>query len=303
MKTSDEYTGPVTVVLLWGLPGSGKTHWCKEAYPVNPRTGLHDTTKAVVTNLDNILRSRDKYPNPFQLMADRVIGTLGSNKLFRSKEKSLVIDGLFTTNALADQLFTAITTYRDRAAYLGDREIKFRVILWKEDREACRHNDLGRRKKDSVLAIDHSTFEEPSAEFLAKWGMTRNDVAIKTVYRKPQIEVWMDETVSGHEKGVLKSDNWCLGGSSRNCYGDRSYLSVDVPPASFDDLDSLLETIAPDLTMLEYKRIERECVKIVSFEESDYYTDGTYAAYQCDLAALHALLGTFGKIKIKSAPQ
>ena len=57
----------------------------------------------------------------------------------------------------------------------------------------------------------------------------------------------------------------------------------------------MLEVIAPNLTFLQYKKIENECIEMDEWSNYEYYGGVTYKArYECDLYRLQELLNEMG---------
>ena len=66
----------------------------------------------------------------------------------------------------------------------------------------------------------------------------------------------------------------------------------------FEELDNLLEEIAPNVTFLHYKKIRSQCVKTEESYERDYYGGGcSYLNWVCDLEKLYDLLEQQGYIE------
>jgi hypothetical protein len=72
---------------------------------------------------------------------------------------------------------------------------------------------------------------------------------------------------------------WLIGGrDGGNCWGDDADNPVEADPEkAFEDLDKLLEVVAPRMTFLMYKKLCREIVKTDTRHDSEYY--GNYYEY------------------------
>lgn len=229
------------VTILWGLPGSGKTHYAEEWKKTPNRT---------VISVDKIKRIKGK--------------------------KDFLIDGLITTNKVAREIIESIP------------DAVFEIVYWKPDREACKHNDRGRRTLNSTLTIDNLPFEEPNKKLLKDFNIS---LVKKDVVRKPEYKAFAEENDIELYKGkFIKSQRWCLGGTHCSYSGYQNTLEAEKP-AEFDEFDELLEKMDPNITFLKYKKLMKETVTIEEFEEGDYYGGSVkYAYYVCDLEKLYELL-------------
>lgn len=268
------------VVLLWGLPGSGKTTYAKEqAEEGVPKHSQKNKTSRI--DLDSIARgflgSRRTEREIQELTIGEIQNAIGSTY---SRADTVILDGLITTNQSADKILSLVTKY------VGE-DLDFEIVFWEEDRETCRFNDRGRRSKDSKITIDNMILEEPSQNLLTKYKATMKK---KKVVRKHPWQVWAAEQCLG-ESGFLESDTWCLGGTWGNCWGDHGTVSSTPQPASFREFDELLEKVCPNITFLQYKNIHNECVTTKTTLEWDYYGGSSeYARYVCDVMKLYELL-------------
>lgn len=101
-------------------------------------------------------------------------------------------------------------------------------------------------------------------------------------------------------KEQLLSDSWSLGGTFGNCWNDKLGTLSPESPKPFKEFDELLERICPNLTFLQYKKLERECTEIAEYEERDYYGGIEYRSYhKCDLRKLYNLLDEMGYINLE----
>ena len=101
----------------------------------------------------------------------------------------------------------------------------------------------------------------------------------------------------------ITSNTWSGGGSYGNCWNDSiSTVDADAPLTEFDEFDSVIETLIPDISLFQYKRLKKEAV--YTHEEHDHcYYGGrgtTSFCYRCDLKTLYQVikdLGLLDKIK------
>lgn len=62
------------------------------------------------------------------------------------------------------------------------------------------------------------------------------------------------------------------GNSGGSCYGgEASYQAEDNPQFNNDYLDKILESIAPEVTYLTYRKIEKSIIKTMEYTQSEYY--------------------------------
>ena len=269
MPTKTQATPIPTLIVLWGLPGSGKTTYAEEKYPNDRYFG--GVLPVHVLDCDNWGRGT-KFDN------------IVENAVYNLRTRSVLLDGLFTTNEVVERLLTAIM-----------KEIKafnIEIIFWEENREACLWNDRGRRKKNSKITIENLPFEVPSNQLLKSFNIKMTRMYVE---RKPYFKVWAAEKGLYSEKDKLCSSSWCLGGTSRNCYGEEHEVSGSAQDISFTELDTFLEEHYPNVTFMQYKKILRDCVESKETGNSDYYGGYVkYAHYECDLESLYKLLSEMG---------
>jgi hypothetical protein len=232
-----------------------------------------------------------------------VVQTL--NHLSGAYCKCVVIDGLFYDNDTVEKLLqTFRQQYEQRLSKIipqrreaaAQKHPVFKIVCWRLDREACLHNDRGRRTKNSAITIQNAHFEMPDRKRLAPYV---TDIEYRNVERKPDARVWADE-IEGAEKGKLRSASWSLGGSTGSYTGHTSYHEAEPQPTSFEELDLLLEKMCPQITFLQYKRVNRECVTVETDSSSDCYGGSrNYAYFECDLEKLYGLLAEMGVELVK----
>ena len=193
-----------------------------------------------------------------------------------------MVDSLITNNHDCHNLFKKITE-REKLT-----TIEFWVIWWQPDIEACIHNDIGRRTKDSRLDIETTQFEEPAVELIKIWNLAGR-VTQMQVMRKPIWKTLVPE--NKNHPNELRSERWRTGGEWGDCWGDRGTHSADKPPDTFKEFDELLTKICPTISFLQYKKIYGECVTTKDEHESGYYGSySDYLYYSCDLIKLNNML-------------
>lgn len=94
---------------------------------------------------------------------------------------------------------------------------------------------------------------------------------------------------------------WMTGGmGGGSCWDDGSqpthHYSIDgEPEPDFDDLDTLLLKLCPDITFLQYKKLINGLVKQSSYTEDEYYGNSTtYGVKTISLSELVAKLQEMG---------
>lgn len=259
-----------------GLPGSGKTHYTKSHE--NKRAG---TYAVILDELSDIRCYGKKRP-----MADLI--TIGVNEIYRYVN-TILLDGPFFTNE-----HIRIALYAIAQEY---GKINVTIHHWLENRENCLKNDGGRREVSSSITIQTAAYEKPDVDWLNE-QLAENDVhVVKVVEHEVQLKPdWLRfwRPIKYHDDGKLYSMSWCTGGCWNDCYGGSSPVSPEEP-YNFDELDELLEKIAPGLTFLQYKRIQRDCVATHNQSESDYYGGVVHRCqWVCDLEKLYNVLNEYG---------
>ena len=86
---------------------------------------------------------------------------------------------------------------------------------------------------------------------------------------------------------ILVSEQWVSGGKrGGNCWGDSAdeLVIADDPPTEFAVLDELLELVCPNITYLQYRKLQKH-IHRVEYTEYEYY--GNYTA-QSFMYILHS---------------
>lgn len=266
----------VDVEIMMGLPGSGKTHYTKEHE--NQRAGVY----AVVLDELSDIRVCGQRRSMEELVR------FGVDQHYRTVQ-TILLDGPFFTNqhlrialhAVAQEYGTVTVT----------------IHHWLEDRETCLKNDGGRREVPSSATIQTARYEQPDVDWLNEQLAENGVHVVKVVTHKVQLKPdWLRywKPLQWHEDGKLYSMSWCTGGYRNDCWGGSSPAFVEEP-YNFDELDALLEKIAPQLTFLQYKRIHSTCVSTETQSQSDYYGGVVHrCCWVCDLEKLYTILHEYG---------
>lgn len=257
------------VVMMCGLPGSGKTAKAK----------TYGGWNVVTVNMDDHMKS-----------VDETFGELPAY-MFRPVVDTYVIDGLMLSDKVRADMLNA--WYGTVTKYGNPEEIRIEIHEWNVDRDACLSNDRFRRDKDSGTTILTARFESVDTERLMKSLNFRADVSvIKETVRRYSLE----EMIRNDCGDTLTSERWSLGGTWGNCWGDSGIVGGE-DPVEFTGFDEVIMKYFPDIRMREYKEIYDACVHTVTECEGDYY-GGTvqYERYVCNTSFLIEKLKEMGLI-------
>lgn len=271
----------LVLVCTWGLPGSGKTTF---ANTLNIGGYRSKTYVVSYDNLPSYYNDNDK-PNAFI----RRIGDYMTNGF-----EKIVADSLITTN---EQFINFINQVKN-LEYVKTLEIQY----WKPDVEACLWNDKYRRSTNSEITIKNAVIEEPNIELIKAGCPKLKNIEItvvkNNVIRKQKWKMFADKHNIRHTDGIVKSDSWSLGGTYGNCWNDsKSQVSGEPQPASFSEFDNILESVCPNITFLQYKKLYNACVSTDTRGESDYYGGHVeYGFYKFNVKYLYDELISLGII-------
>jgi hypothetical protein len=273
-----------TLIILVGLPGSGKTTFASKYIEISNKNYRNRCIRYM---------DFDKLPKFFELAKDRAI--IKVRQSTTNNDDVLILDGLFMTTASCELITDIIMDARPFSCL----EIHYFV----PNIEYCLWNDLFRREKDSSITIKNAKIEKPDIDIL-KNRFPNIDITIISheVVKRPEYKVFADKYMIKMDKNdCLRSSEWCLGGSCGSCE-DRWEVDAD-PPVNFTELDNLLEEVAPNLTFLQYKKINNNCVCAKDYQDNDYYGgEKKYAYYICYIELLYEMLNGMGYIKDLTSP-
>lgn len=277
-----------TVIFLWGIAGSGKTTYA-ESFKSHSYVKVIDGDKIYKKNPGDSLN----------LLIKEIVKAC-DNKSY----KEIIVDSLLTTNDQARKIFNLL----NKAA--SEYDLLYKIVYWKEDREACLHNDKDRRSQDSEITINNIPFEKPDCKILTELNSKR--ITAKTVVKKQfpsTVMVAANKLGFKHKKtksyslfqeysidgDVLKSREWSEGSYWSGSENSSSSCSPGDDQPEFEDFDKLLGELCPNITFLQYKKIYRQCCKLNHRQDSDYYGGySKYAWYTCDLIKLEEVLKEMG---------
>lgn len=303
--------------LLMGLPASGKSYWAKENF--NSNTMCNHTGDFIV-DLDKYLHYENynlTTPVIYSALNDSDMKHYVGGELQNTKKVVKVcIDGLITTIDDLTKVIDSTLTYIENRYTRCDYEVKLYVHQWNEDRETCLHNDKmrvnsGERKVGSEATIRTRPYEYIQKDQLKKYRENSHIAAIKFErhsVKKLNTYDTMFAPLIGYDRieyhadkskktKYMYSESWSAGGTWGNCWGDEGTISPDKP-LNFEELDELFEKICPNITYLQYKKIQQECVEIDEYTEHDYYGGVEHLQrWRCDLEKLYEMLKEMKLIK------
>ena len=250
------------LIILSGLPGSGKTRYAKKLEKENPGTQVF---------------SLDNNPSPF--------------KDFDEYADIYVIDGLILTN---NDIINVINEFDKNASGIWSLR-KLEIHHWLEDREACLINDSTRPKERSAaITIKSAPFEYPDMEKILR-GIRFKEISEciiveETVYN-PETKINSLINILGDK---IESDEWCTGGSWADYKGNRGELEIENPPSEFKKLEEILDEVTPEMTRKDYKEILKLVTTKERFEHDYYGGVGQYSRFEIDTKILFRKLDDLG---------
>ena len=251
-----------TIHILIGLPGSGKTFFSK--------TFNKDNTYIIELDVNDT-------------------NFLYGYRYNMESYKNVCIDGLILSKrSLLEAINQIDKTFKNK---------QYEIVLhyWHENREQCLINDeyrkqvLKERDTNARVTIKSSPFISYDEVVVITQEHNKNIRLVEhIVYPLSDNDKIINKVIEFDNKGfkVIKSKDWCLGGTSCD-YTGKKYLIDAEPQPEFDKFDDLLLELCPDISYLKYKKLFRECVEIKTWDESDYYGGRLlYSYYECDVIKL-----------------
>ena len=272
--------------ILVGMPGSGKTTFANNnANFLNEKTNVEDFDK-VFRKLKN--ENPDK---PIDIEKVR-------NMVFNYNTRQvIVIDGLFLTQ---EDVEWALSVYLDSDYFKQYFDIKKVIVdYWIFDREACLWNDRGRRNQNSIATIKSAKLEKPNIEQIEKRFGVPTKMVEHYVVRKSVYKLFADcmNIPLEEDNKYFYSDAWRTGGETSSWNSDRTSRMDAEAPCEFELFDEVMEKICPNITFLQYKKLYRECVRVDTRHQSDYYSWWDEDFHKCDIEKLFDMLLEMGYIK------
>lgn len=255
----------VSVEILSGLPGSGKTHYAQNEWYEFLRSEPFSKDELAIVHFD---QESIFHPQWFEYFRER-----------------LILDGLFLTN---DEIIKVINDAHKKR--IKSKTLEFTIIRWKEDRDACLHNDSNRRTESSKKTIKKAKFEYPDIERIKRETGYSVKIIEKDIVKKPEsFNNLSKETASRIQGDFLVSKSWVLSGETRSYDSDwkpthSSMIPDEIP--DFEELYEFLEAVCPKLSFLDGRYIFKHIVSVRNYQENDYYSRTENAQYICNLKEL-----------------
>lgn len=254
--------------IMYGLPGSGKTHFSREA---SKKEG------GIYIDLDY----EWNFGFTYRKRTDENIKKLFFNiwrTINKSNNRKIYVDGLFTTKK-------SIVKFLSQGWDCSGTII---IHTWNLDRETCLKNDCGRREKSSGVSIRNMPYDElNSIDDLLSDVTTESknsfdfQIVKHKVVEKPEWNQYFSN--AGISIGYGPASNLMV---ANNLAGDQAVISSIIESDSgygslssvydeirnyMDELYDLLEKVKPGITMKDAREIVKNCISFKEGFETDYY--------------------------------
>lgn len=281
--------------ILMGLPGSGKSHFAKETQEWYDE---EFNTYSYIVDLDRTVIHYDDEKTTQESM-EEVFNTSGLDTYGQhNKVRQVIVDGLILTKPVLKHVMELCLEHTAKFSKTTP-QISFHIHKWNDDRETCEHNAGLRmmmdKEKNVTYTIKHIRFDnltDEDVESILGDKKTPNiHISTITHHKVPRLSFY-DVVLKPHDNSpkheeTMSSESWTMGGSCCNYLGN-SWTMESEEPVEFTQYDDLLLKICPNITYLQYKKLYGECVKMDTWNESDYYGGSvTYGCWTCDLKKLY----------------
>ena len=278
MQIIDNRPKIISLHIMYGLPGSGKTHL---AYQMQGKSQNSQNFIQII-NLDILAKLAN---NNWKTIGENAVEKTGFWKYI----EELAIDGLFlNTKDLEDFLESFLEALENMNQ---SKDFDFRPIMIKdvtihafqEDRETCLYNDLGRREVHSAITIQNAPYEMPNRlELQTKFPNLPIQIKEYEVVRKKETKTLKDKVYEQNEFDLkICSERWSTGGTVCDCYGGHYNVREEEPlePEDFSELNEILYRIYPNMSEKDYNWIWNTVVSEIEDSDSDYYGGVEYFSY------------------------
>lgn len=274
------------IVVMAGLPGSGKTTLAQKIFNENQRNSK-------IWDLDEYLYSQYN-SNCMELnLTLNFFNNFQRNFKINDRINIHILDGLFLNNKDYTRLIQELSNIN-----VLDSDTNIEFCYFEPDKEACLWNDIARgRKKKANVTINNAIVERPDVSVLEKLTNAKINITDYQTIQEDNEEVYYqsfkDEfDIYGdrlHGEGWSKGGNWCdcWGGDYSCSYeDDLAYL-----PENFGEFRRLLNSILPNIDAMTEIELFEATVEYDEYSESDYYGGTQYLKrFECDVRRLYELL-------------
>lgn len=262
-----------TFNIMYGLPGSGKTHYCRKAMEEDEGTYAY-------IDMDYYWKGSHQPYNSDDWIRKAIM------RFSNAKCEHFYIDGLFTTRDILLKVISAIGSFYECGIIM--------IHAWNEDRECCMINDAGRREESSEFSIRNMPFEYIASAREDIHPFVHDNLYSNFEYYVSHHNVvkMPDWKLAYAKKGLDVGEYYSHAYDGKNQFNNgeylcSSYIETSESYISIEDIYygcndfmnqiyDLLESFVPDITMKMARSIIAECTEIRKGIDHDYYCGATY---------------------------